>query len=168
MGLIIFLILGIMAVVTASGVVIEKRPVYSAIYFIVNLITLSLIYLTLHAEFLAVVQVLIYAGAVMVLFLFMIMIMPPVVENRFGKINLEKFIIIPLLLILLFEIIYVLYSGLTIDIGKNMPPLSFEKFGGIASLGQILFKRYLVPFEITSLILLVAVIGAVYLRRPDQ
>ncbi|MCL5674157.1 MAG: NADH-quinone oxidoreductase subunit J [Candidatus Omnitrophica bacterium] len=168
MGLIIFLILGILSVFTAIAVVVEKRPVYSALYFIANLVVLSLIYLTLHSEFLAVVQVLIYAGAVMVLFLFVIMMMPPVVENRFGKMSFQKFLIMPLLLIFLFELVYVLSCGLYASAGKSPSSLSFENFGGIVSLGQLLFKRYLVPFEITSLILLVAIIGAVYLRRSEQ
>lgn len=163
-----FLVLSVLAVATAIAVVTEKRPVYCALYFIVNLIIISLIYLTLSSEFIAVIQVIIYAGAVMVLFLFVIMMLTQGAENFPEKIPWQKFLTIPLLLILLLEIGYVIITG---SPWIKVEPALFsplENFGKIATLGHVLFTEYLLPFEMTSLILLVAIIGAVYLGKKER
>jgi len=162
--LIFFMILSLVAVGAALGLLFSSNAVYAALFLVLNFITVAVFYLMLNAPFLAMAQVTVYAGAIMVLFLFVIMLLgtsklKPNPENRWQRI---------LALVLgggLLAEIGVLFifqgRGLQLigEIGSN--------FGSPESIGLELFRQYLLPFEITSILLLVAMIGAIVLTRDD-
>ncbi len=162
--LVFFFFLALVAVGTALGLLFSRSAIYAALFLVLNFITVAVFYLMLNAPFLAMAQVTVYAGAIMVLFLFVIMLLgtsklKPSPENRWQRI---------LALVLgggLLAEIGVLFifqgRGLQVigEIGSN--------FGSPESIGLELFQQYLLPFEITSILLLVAMIGAIVLTRND-
>ena len=159
---ILFFILGAMALVSGGLVVFQKHPLRSALWLIVNFFAVAGIYLLAHAEFIAAIQVIVYAGAIMVLFLFVIMLMNirqpeespkiPFIGQKLAGIILAGFTG----LILIYA---VTRSALTA--GKEMVP----GLGNTESIARSLFTDYLLPFEVTSVLLLVAIVGAIVLAK---
>src|ERR1051326_1125511 len=139
----------------------SRSPVTSAMFLVLTIVSMAGLFVLLHAFFLAAVQVLVYAGAVMVLFLFVIMLLDLKVEER-RKVN--KFGI-GAGLVCVGAILGILLASIArapIDAQEN-PSLE----GGTVQLGTLLFKQYLLPFEIVSLLLLVAMVGVVLLSKKD-
>jgi NADH-quinone oxidoreductase subunit J len=139
----------------------SRNPITSAMFLVLTIASLAGLFVLLHAFFLAAVQVLVYAGAVMVLFLFVIMLLDLKAEERrrvkkFG-IGAGLVCVGAILAILLASI-----SRTQIDVQEN-PLLE----GGTVPLGSLLFKQYLLPFEIVSILLLVAMVGVVLLSKKD-
>ena len=163
--IIVFFILALVAVATALGMLFSKNAVYAAIFLILNFATVAVFFLTLGGSFIAVTQIAVYAGAIMVLFLFVIMLLG---AERLGKSETLRWQM-PLALILgvvlIVQTVYVLFTqvGPIQDIG-TLP----EGFGTPTSVGQLLFNQYLLPFEVTSVLLLVAMIGAIVLTRQEK
>lgn len=164
--LIIFLGLAIVAVATAISMLVSRNAIYSALFLVMNFITVAVLYLLLNAAFIALVQVTVYAGAIMVLFLFVIMLLGAEhVEDSPGlRWQVPVATILGLILagelgILLFARSGTLAEGLQTAI---------EGFGSPASVGSELFNNYLIPFEITSVLLLVAMVGAIVLARRER
>ena len=149
-----------LAIGCALAVVAQRHPLYSAISLIGVFISLACLYLTLAAPFIAAVQVIVYAGAIMVLVVFVIMLLNVAAEER-RRPRLGYLVPIAVFLaaILIAEVAFVLYSV----------PLSVERvpsnIGLTASIGTGLFTKYLLPFEITSILLLMAIVGAMTLAR---
>lgn len=163
MELTIFYIFGALAVATALGVVAFKNPIASAFSLVVSFFAISAIYATLNAHFLAVIQVLVYAGAIMVLFIFVIMLLNLQADELKEKGFSTHFKIIAALFLAAF-------LGALIFIFKNYLgsfPLATETFGTVKSVGELLFSKYFVPFEFTSVLLLVAIIGGVVLAKRE-
>lgn len=153
-----------MAVFSALLVVFSKNPVHSVLYLIITFFSIAGHYILLNAQFLAVVHVIVYAGAIMVLFLYVIMLLNLNAETEPHNSNVLKIaatICAGLLMIVLIgslkgsELIIQQSSGKT-DIGL------------VKNLGKILFKDFLLPFEITSVLLLAAMIGAVMLGKSGK
>ncbi|MGH2568312.1 MAG: NADH-quinone oxidoreductase subunit J family protein [Bacteroidota bacterium] len=145
-------------------VITRRNPVFAALYLILNLFCLAGIYLTLHAQFIAVIQVLVYAGAIMVLFLFVIMLLNLGDEQRLTeKISARKIFAAGLSFGLLMEVIYIIgFVDLT------MPQGDFARgvdIGTVEYIGKELFTTFLFPFEVTSILLLAAIVGAVVLAK---
>lgn len=159
--LILFLGIAVIAVATAISMLVSRNAVYSALFLVPNFLTVAALYLLLNAAFIAVVQVTVYAGAIMVLFLFVIMLLGTEEEKIGKRIPWQLPVAILLGLGLAAELTYVLLSGGTTESGSfaSVGP----EFGSPASVGRVLFNEYLVPFEITSLLLLVAMVGAIVL-----
>jgi NADH-quinone oxidoreductase subunit J len=162
--LVFFILLGLVAVGAGVGLLFSRNAVYAALFLVLNFITVAIFYLMLNAAFLAMAQVTVYAGAIMVLFLFVIMLLgtsklKPSPENRWQRI---------LALVLggglLAEIASLfLFQGL----GNQVIVEIGSQFGGPKSIGLELFRDYLLPFEITSILLLVGMIGAIVLTKDD-
>ena len=158
----IFFILAGVALISGGLVVFQRQPLRSALWLIVNFFAVAGIYLLAHAEFIAAIQIIVYAGAIMVLFLFVIMLLnlrQPEEELRFlhlgqkvGGIVLAGFTV----LILIYGITQVVLPP-----GKEAPP----GLGNTESIARLLFTDYLLPFEVTSVLLLVAIVGAVVLAK---
>ena len=150
------------AVGTAISVVLNRNAVYSAILLVACFFSLALIYLLLEAYFLAVLEIFIYAGAIMVLFLFVIMVL-----NLGQEKAQEHFRHLQRGLSLFLVIVFFLGVSLIFLSDSNVLHQSHETFtaGGVKGLGEALFTKYLLPFEIASLLLLVALIGTVYLAK---
>jgi len=161
-NLITFYILAAVAVGAGLGMLFSKNAVYSALYLILNFATVAVFYLILGAPFIAMAQLTVYAGAIMVLFLFVIMLLGT--ERLAGDTALiwQKPLAWMLVLFLLFAGTYQLgLPGLTEAQIQAFPANS----GGPAAIGEALFRGYLLPFEVTSVLLLVAMVGAIVLTK---
>ena len=169
MPAVLFYVFAVAAVATALMVISSRNAVYSALYLIGTLFSLACIFLLLHAEFLAAVQVLVYAGAIMVLFLYVIMLLNVGSEKR-SPIKLKGQKVAGLVFSLgLLVFLFVLTRG--IPHPEPIGPFSPERMaeiGNVKLMGRFLFTDYLLPFEITSILLFVAIIGAVVLARRTE
>jgi NADH-quinone oxidoreductase subunit J len=158
-NLILFIILAIVAVAAALAMVLSRNAVHSALFLVLNFITIAMLYVILNAPFIAMVQITVYAGAIMVLFLFVIMLLGaerlPGVGRGFGwQFGLAIF----LALVILASFLYVVIQGDTIAASTAMTIDSSP-----SKLGLHLFESYVFPFELTGILLLVAMIGVVVL-----
>ena len=141
---------------------VSRNPVTSAMFLALTIVSLAGLFVLLHAFFLAAVQVLVYAGAVMVLFLFVIMLLDPVEEQR-RRIN--RFGVITGLLAVGATALLLVRAIAAARPGANLPAPSLE--GITAPLGRLLFKQYVLPFELLSVLLLVAMVGVILLSKKD-
>jgi NADH-quinone oxidoreductase subunit J len=165
---ILFVILAVFTVGTAALVIVQRNPVTSAIFLILTFFSLAGIYLLLHAEFIAAVQVIVYAGAIMVLFLFVIMLLNLEKEKRLvARHRLMKGVGIFLGLTLLFQVGVVFHRVLLEGTPGKFPPEKVAALGNTQVVAQLLFTDFLLPFEITSVLLLVAIIGAIVLAKRE-
>jgi len=165
MNLILFLVFAIFAVVCGINVVIQTHPISSALSLVGVMGSLAVLYLLLGAEFIAAAQVIVYAGAVMVLFVFVIMLLNAGSEPPAPVRKMVTFLGPPLLVIFLgviaFVIQAVLPKGDTVVFGA--PGVK----GSAYDIGHVLFTQYLLPFEITSVLILIAILGAIVLARKE-
>jgi len=163
--LIIFLIVAVGAIVSAVAMVTRRNPLKSVLLLIVNFFCIAIVYLLLHAQFIAIIQIIVYAGAIMVLFLFVIMLLNLDDETSpDSKINPRIVIGYALSATVLIEILIVL--GLPFAGAATM--INHQKaieIGTIESIGRSLFTQYLFPFEITSALLLAAIVGVIVLAK---
>lgn len=158
--LILFSIFAGLAVLGGIMVIAHRNPIYSALFLILTLFALAGEYVLLLAHFIAVVHVAVYAGAIMVLFLFVIMLLNIRTESQApGAFRYMIYIAIPLAVLLFLELGYLAFQGFSeVTVKANT-------FGTVESLGNALFSTYVLPFEITSILLLVAMLGALYLSK---
>ena len=158
---VLFIFFAGLAIGCALAVVAQRNPLYGAIALIGVFISLACLYLTLAAPFIAAVQVIVYAGAIMVLVVFVIMLLNVQAEER-RRPRLAYLVPTAIVLgaILIGEVMFVLYS---VPLSPSPPGLS--DVGLTASIGVGLFTKYLLPFEITSILLLMAIVGAMTLAR---
>ena len=163
-SLITFFILALISTVSALGMILSRNAIYSAIYLIVNFITVAIFYLLLGGAFIAVSQVAVYAGAIMVLFLFVIMLLGAEKLGQAQTLAWQRPLAIILGLGLAAETLYVLFGQADISVSSALP----EGFGSPAAIGAMLFRQYLLPFEVTSVLLLVAMIGAIVLTQRER
>jgi len=164
--LILFLPLALTAIAAALGMLFSKNAIYSALYLVLNFVTVAVIYLLLDAPFIAMAQVTVYAGAIMVLFLFVIMIMGTEALRKSHTLAWQQPLAIALSLVLLIEAGYIIIAGP--GIGGGQPSQLTAGFGSPTSIGDMLFNQYLLPFEVTSVLLLVAMIGAIVLTKRQK
>src|SRR3989441_11800880 len=163
MTTILFILFAGLAIGCAIAVVSQSNPLYSAISLIGVFIALASLYVTLAAPFIAAVQVIVYAGAIMVLVIFVIMLLN--VEHTEPRRKRLRFLVpvaIGMAAILIAETAFILYS---VQAGESNLPRTVSSVGLTHSIGVGLFTRYLLPFEITSVLLLMAIVGAMSLAR---
>ena len=163
--MILFIILAIVAVASALGMLLSRSAVYSALNLILNFCTVAVLYLLLGAPFIALAQVTIYAGAIMVLFLFVIMLLGVEQLRKGSALPWQQTLAIISGLLLLALTAYVIFIRPT-----TLPQVSPTQlgFGSPGAIGKILFNKYLLPFEVTSVLLLVAMIGAIVLTGKRE
>ncbi len=164
MELIVFVVTAIIAVVGAGAMVLSKNAVHSALFLLLNFGSIAVLYLLLRAPFLFMVQLIVYAGAIIVLFLFVVMLLGAErVEDTPDRIRWQRPLAIGLGVLLLVEALYV---GFGQAVGAVAPVVQRnEDFALPELIGQALFSVYLLPFEITSVILLAAIVGVVVLSK---
>jgi NADH-quinone oxidoreductase subunit J len=163
--IIVFFILALVAVTAALGMLFSKNAIYAVIFLVLNFATVAVFFLTLGGSFIAVAQIAVYAGAIMVLFLFVVMLLGAEKLGQNGTLKWQMPLALALGLVLIVEAVYVLFTQVgQIEILAPLP----EGFGSPASIGQLLFREYLLPFEVTSILLLVAMIGAIVLTRQHK
>jgi NADH-quinone oxidoreductase subunit J len=161
--LLVFIILAIVSVAAAFGLISSRNAVYAALFLILNFATVAVMYLMLNAPFLAIIQISVYAGAIMVLFIFVIMLLGAErVTNTDTRPELkwQRPLAMGLGFVLLVQAAYVFFTRL-----GQTPVASSQLSAGPMEIGLQLFGPYLLPFEVTSILLLVAMIGAVVLTR---
>jgi NADH-quinone oxidoreductase subunit J len=159
-----FFLFGFIAVVCAINVVLQKHPISSALSLIGVMGSIAVLYLQLGAPFIAMAQIIVYAGAVMVLFIFVIMLLNAGSEEQRGRSWTAQLLGIPALMVFLGLIAYFIQRWFG-DAGV----VKFDNFqGGTAqNVGYALFTDYLLPFEVTSVLILVAILGAIVLARKE-
>ena len=160
----IFFYFASIIVVTAGLVVAMKNPVYSVLSLLVMFFHVAGLFVTLHAEFLAIIQILVYAGAILVLYLFVVMLLNLKREEYF-----HNQLVVGLFLgcVLFAESVLLVLKGET-TLGQNLVSVDTTvelTHGNTESIGELLYSTYLFPFEVASLILLVAMVGAVILTK---
>jgi len=163
MTTVLFIIFAGLAIGSAVAMVSQSNPLYSAISLIGVFIALASLYVTLAAPFIAAVQVIVYAGAIMVLVIFVIMLLN--VEHSERRRKRLRFLVpvaIGMAAILIAETAFILYS---VQTSENRLPGNISDIGLTHSIGEGLFTRYLLPFEVTSVLLLMAIVGAMSLAR---
>lgn len=164
----LFYFFGVIALLAAINVVAQRKVFYSAISLIICLCAVAALYMTLEAPFIAAIQIIVYAGAIMVLFVFVIMLLDPfsaaVLRDKKKSLSYLAVLLAILVLTALYPILRSFDSAQT-------PRMVDSMSGDAASvkhLGQVLFNQYLVPFEVTSVLILVAIIGVVVLARRQS
>jgi NADH-quinone oxidoreductase subunit J len=167
-----FFVLAVASIASALGVIIFRNAVHSALSLILTLLFLALFYLQLGAMFIAVVQVLIYAGAIMVLFLFVVTMLASEVRDTTlpDRIPWQRGVAATLGLILVGVLSYLLFTGANIDshamaTGANSLSHVVTTQGDTQAFGLALFHGFAFPFEVTSLLIVVAILGAMVLGR---
>ncbi len=175
---VIFGLAALLAFLGGVGVVTSRRTLYAALSLVLNMVALAVLFLLLDAQFLAAVQIIVYAGAVMVLFVFIIALLAPGAEERVRPLELR--VLLGGLAAVVFTVVVGRLTLNGITVGPNgqlhgglgpFNPVTVNAHGQVQTLGEQLFTTFLLPFEVTSVLLLVAAVGAVYLsrrRRPGE
>src|ERR1700678_2931843 len=161
---ILFLLFAAIAVVCGINVVLQTHPISSALSLVGVMGALALLYLQLGGEFIAAAQLIVYAGAIMVLFVFVIMLLNAGTERKLPRRLWVKYAGIPLIALFFGIAAYV--------IDRMLPVTEGVKFGAMThgspqEIGRSLFNIYLLPFEVTSVLILIAILGAVVLARKE-
>jgi NADH-quinone oxidoreductase subunit J len=164
MDAILFLIFAAIAVICGLNLVLQRHPISSALSLVGVMGSLAVLYLLLGGEFIAMAQLIVYAGAIMVLFIFVIMLLNAGKERRDPVRLWAQYAGIPLLAALIAIIFYI--------IQRALPPTEGVRFGAFqhgnaADIGLKLFEDYLLPFEVTSILILIAILGAIVLARKE-
>jgi NADH-quinone oxidoreductase subunit J len=165
MELFFFSLFAFLAVACGLNVVLQRHPISSALSLVGVMGSLAMLYLGLGAEFIAMAQIIVYAGAVMVLFIFVIMLLNAGGETKRGRVSWTARLLGPPGLIALF-VALCLFSTRWFP---NSDAVKFGDFGGggAQQIGYALFTDYLLPFEVTSVLILIAIVGAIVLARKE-
>jgi NADH-quinone oxidoreductase subunit J len=164
MDLVLFLTFAIIAVVCAISMATQKHPVASALSLIGVMVSLAVLYVLLGAEFIAAAQLVVYSGAIMVLFVFVIMLLNAGAERTTSRAGLAQFLGFPLVLALLGVATWVITTSTA---GAKAVKFGAFTGGGPREVGWELFTKYLLPFEVTSILILIAIAGAVRLANKE-
>jgi NADH-quinone oxidoreductase subunit J len=160
--LVIFLILAAIAVAGAVSVILQREPIHSAISLITVMIALAGLFLLLESEFIAAVQIIVYAGSIMVLFVFVIMLLNAGVEERTNMSRMARYVGIPLAIFLLIELAYQIGAA---TLSMTAQPATA---GMTRGLSMLLFQDFVLPFELTSILILIAILGALVLAQRSE
>lgn len=155
--------LTVIAILSALGVVVTKNPVYSVLYLIITFFSIAGHYILLNAQFLAAVHVIVYAGAIMVLFLYVIMMLNLNREAEPHKPAWVKIAAVVAGCILMVTIVGALKASEALPAAQNVQ----AEIGLVENLGRVLFKDFLIPFEISSILFLAAMVGAVMIGKRE-
>lgn len=159
-----FLILSAICLVAAINVLVQKHPIYSALSLIVTFTSLAGIYLQMQAEFIAMMQIVVYTGAIMVLFVFVIMLLGARATTLAPtRLQFVKFTAIPLSVCLSVELAMILRGGTA----ANLQPATAAAEGNTEAIGRLLYSRFALPLEVASVLLLAAILGVIVLAKKE-
>jgi NADH-quinone oxidoreductase subunit J len=158
----VFLVLAAVTVAGAVSLILQRHPIHSALSLIVVMVALAGLYLLQGAEFVAAVQIIVYAGAIMVLFIFVIMLLNAGEEERTNVSRLARYVGVPLGIVFLVEVAYWI-GRVTAHLGSAPPEMVSTR-----DLSSLLFREYVFPFELTSFLILIALLGALVLARRED
>jgi NADH-quinone oxidoreductase subunit J len=162
---VLFIVFGLICVAGAINLLLQRHPISSALSLVVVMASLALIYLLLGAEFVAAIQVIVYAGAIMVLFVFVIMLLNAGEEERTRGSRVALLVGVPGVMILAGTVCWLLVTGSGQMGGVT---IASSDFGETHKVARLLFKEFLLPFEITSVLILIAIMGAVVLGKREN
>jgi len=158
----VFLVLAAVALAGAVSLILQRHPIHSALSLIVVMVALAGLYLLQGAEFVAAVQIIVYAGAIMVLFIFVIMLLNAGEEERTNVSRLARFVGVPLGIVFLAEVAYWIWRATSNLVSGPNEAVSTR------DLSTLLFREYVFPFELTSFLILIALLGAMVLARREE
>ncbi|MGH8014091.1 MAG: NADH-quinone oxidoreductase subunit J family protein [Candidatus Binataceae bacterium] len=158
----LFVFLGVLAIISAFGVILQRNPVHSLLSLAFVLVVIGVLFIGLNAETVGLLQIIIYVGAIMVLFLFVIWLLNLQIEPGVGTSHLALKFFGSLAAAALIAELFVIFFRAPVG---PMPHAMPYNYGSIRSLGRLLFSGYLIAFEVTSILLLVGVVGAIALAR---
>jgi NADH-quinone oxidoreductase subunit J len=162
--LVIFFLLAAIAILGAISLILQKHPIHSALSLIVVMVALAGLYLLLGSEFVAAVQIIVYGGAIMVLFVFVIMLLNDGEEERTNFSKLARFAGIPLALA-----ISGLIGAAVVQASASMPTATANAtLTNTKTLSMLIFTEFVYPFELTSFLILVAILGAIVLAQREN
>jgi len=168
LDLALFLVLALVAIANALGMLLSRNSVYAALFLVLNFITVAVFYLLLGAPFIAMAQITVYAGAIMVLFLFVIMLLGAERLPDAKVLPWQRPLAYGLAFVLAVESIFLFVTRARPE-GNILPPeATVNTMENLRALGTALFSAYLLPFEVTSILLLVAMIGAITLTKKEK
>jgi NADH-quinone oxidoreductase subunit J len=159
--LLVFLALAALAVAGAVSLILQRHPIHSALSLIVVMAALAGLYLLLEAEFVAAIQIIVYAGAIMVLFVFVIMLLNAGLEERTQFSRMARYVGVPLAGVLLLVLTFHVARA---SAAMTAAPLTE---GATRQVALLLFRDFAFPFELTSILILVALVGAMVLAKRD-
>src|SRR5579862_2108490 len=151
--LLIFFLLGAVAIIGALSLILQKHPIHSALSLIVVMVALAGLYLLMGAEFVAAVQIIVYGGAIMVLFVFVIMLLNAGAEERTNLSRMARYVGVPLAIFFLIELAYQVGAATW---SMRAQPVAD---GATRGLSMLLFQDFVFPFELTSILILIAILG---------
>ena len=161
---VLFIVFGVICVAGAINLLAQRHPINSALSLVVVMSSLAMIYLLLGAEFVAAIQIIVYAGAIMVLFVFVIMLLNAGAEERTQGSRIALLMGVPGVIVLVSTVGWILVRN-----NQQLGEVSIGKsnFGATSNIANLLFRDFLLPFEITSVLILIAIMGAVVLGRRE-
>ncbi|RLB08314.1 MAG: NADH-quinone oxidoreductase subunit J [Deltaproteobacteria bacterium] len=167
---IVFILTALTAIFAAVMVITRRNPIHSALFLVLNFLCIAVLYLLLNSQFIAIIQVMIYAGAIMMLVIFVIMLLSVEEERRTYKVRLSPAKVIGLVvaLILFAELVYGIALRVLPGVKGEFTPEKIAQMGDIKAVASLLFTRFLFPFEVASILLLVGIIGAVILSKKER
>ncbi len=168
LAFIVFFAFAAIAVLGALVLILAREPIHSALALILVMVSLAVLYLLLGAEFIAAVQIIVYAGAIMVLFVFVIMLLNAGVEERTNWSKMAKYAGLPLGIFLLLEIAHWFWRSAVGAKIANGPGAVNASAVSTRDLSIQLFQQYLFPFEATSILILIAILGALVLAKRGE
>lgn len=160
--MVLFLVLAAIAIAAAVSLILQRHPIHSALSLVVVMVALAGLYLLLDAEFVAAVQIIVYAGAIMVLFVFVIMLLNAGVEERTNLSRAARYAGIPLAALLLVGLAYTVARAAAPMVAQPTPA------GATRQLSMLLFRDLAFPFELTSILILIAMVGAMVLAKRND
>ena len=164
---IMFFVCAALAVIGALTLILAREPIHSALALVLVMVSLAVLYLLLGAEFIAAVQIIVYAGAIMVLFVFVIMLLNAGLEERTDFSKLAKYAGLPLGIFLLLALAHwMAHSLIGLQIANGLGGTNASV--STRELSAQLFQKYLFPFEATSILILIAILGALVLAKKDE
>jgi NADH-quinone oxidoreductase subunit J len=165
-----FILTALMAIFAAVMVITRRNPIGSAMFLILNFVCIAVLYLLLNSQFIAIVQVMIYAGAIMMLVIFVIMLLSVEQEEQRRRISVSLAQVIGVVLVLMLCAQLIGGTGVQVLPGEQgeFTPERIAELGDVRTVAGLLFTRFLFPFEIASILLLVGIIGAVILSKKER
>lgn len=168
----LFIVFALIAVVAAAGVILSRKPVYSALFLLLNFATLAAMYIMLEAQFLAAVQLIVYAGAIVVLILFVVMLIGggELADIRDPNKSLRQRITAPRVTALVLGVLLlagVIFGLATGQLNPAQGSAATFDHGSAQAIASVLYTDYVLPFELAGVLLLVGLVGAVVLARRE-
>jgi NADH-quinone oxidoreductase subunit J len=167
--LFVFLVLSLVAIASALGMLFSRNTIYSALFLVLNFVTVAVFYLMLGAPFIAMSQITVYAGAIMVLFLFVIMLLgAESVTSPTQGMSWQRPLAFILAITLTVESVYLIFARAKLDTVITAPDVAANSMENLREMAMTLFDKFLLPFEVTSILLLVAMVGAIVLAKKER